>query len=134
MASLHKHKTSPYWYCSYRKPDGSWALRSTKQKGRRQADEVCRLWEKASHEALRGRLTEQAARKVIGEVYALTHDEPLDSATVKEFFEAWLTRKHLETAESTRQKYREVTTRFLAGSIETTDSCRNVTFAFARSR
>lgn len=113
VASLHRHKTSPYWYCSYRKPDGTWALRSTKQKNHKKAEETCWLWEKAARDADRGKLTEHAARRVINEIYAMAHEDQLVSASVKEYFEDWITRKKVETADGTVRKYQDVTTQFL---------------------
>src|SRR5580765_3965967 len=113
MASLHRHKTSPFWYCSYRKPDGNWALRSTKEKNRSKADEICTAWGKASRDAERGKLTEHAARKVINEIYALSHEETLATATTREYFTSWLARKEVETADGTFRKYKDVKTQFL---------------------
>lgn len=113
MSSLHRHKTSPFWYCSYRKPDGNWALKSTKEKNRQKADEICRAWGKAARDAERGKLTEHAARKVINEIYALAHEETLATATVKEYLDSWLARKSVETAPGTHKKYQDVATQFL---------------------
>jgi integrase len=112
MASLQHHKKSPYWYASFRKPDGTWALRSTKSKNRQKAVEICQTWEKAARDAERGRLTEHAARKVISEIYAIAHEEPLSQATVSEFFDSWLNRKQLENADGTFRKYKDVVTQF----------------------
>ena len=113
MASLQRHKTSPYWYCSYKMPDGSWALRSTKHTKRKEAEETCNLWEKAARDAEKGKLTERAARKVINEIYAMAHEEELVSATVKEFLEDWIAHKKVETADATVRKYQDITKQFL---------------------
>jgi integrase len=126
MASLHQHKKSPFWYCSYRKPDGAWALRSTKEKNRAKATEICTAWGKATRDAERGKLTEHAARKVINEIYALAHEETLASATTDEFFTSWLARKEVETATGTFRKYRDVKKQFLEflGEVKNQDISR----------
>jgi integrase len=71
------------------------------------------LWEKAAHKAERGKLTEHAARKVISEIYALSHDDILPNASAEEFLNAWVQRKEIETAAGTARKYRDVVTQFL---------------------
>ena len=98
MASIHKDSRgkSPYWYCAFTLPGGQRAFRSTKERDRRRAQDICRKWELATDEAQRGRLTESAARKVIADIYELANKERLPSSTVEAFFETWLAGKRNE--------------------------------------
>ena len=115
MASIHKDSRgkSPFWYCAFCLPDGRRTFRSTKETDRRRAQDICRKWELATDEAQRGRLTESAARKVIGDIYELANGNRLPSATVEAFLESWLAGKRDEIRDSSFQTYRDVVTSFL---------------------
>ena len=115
MASIHKDSRgkSPYWYCAFTLPGGQRAFRSTKERDRRRAQDICRKWELATDEAQRGRLTESAARKVIADIYELANKERLPSSTVEGFFETWLAGKRNEIQPSSYQTYVEVVAGFL---------------------
>jgi len=59
MGSLHKDPRgrSPYWYASYRLADGRWALKSTKQKEKKRAEQKLRAFEDIEEAARRGDAT-----------------------------------------------------------------------------
>ena len=115
MASIHKDPRgkSPFWYCAFTLPGGRRAFRSTKERDRRRAQDICRKWEVASQEANRGRLTESASRKVIADIYELANGERLPSSTVEAFFASWLAGKRDEIQGSSYQTYVEVVAGFL---------------------
>lgn len=71
------------------------------------------MWEKAARDAEKGKFTERAARKVINEIYAIVHEQQLASASVKQYFDDWIARKKVETADGTVRKYQDVTSQFL---------------------
>ncbi len=56
----------------------------------------------------RSRLTEEQARKVLADIYALSNKDALPSSTIKEYMESWLKRKELEAAEKTHLRYKTV--------------------------
>lgn len=106
MASIHKdpRRKSPFWYCSYRVPNGKRAFRSTKQKEREKALQFCRTLEYASHESKAGRLTESRAREFISEIVLHTTGEPLRFYTVEDWLRDWLTSKEVAKSEGTFYK------------------------------
>src|SRR4051794_23927747 len=101
MASVRKHPKSQYWFACITLPDGRQTQRSTKVTDRRKALKIAEKYEEPS----KRRLSEAQARKVIRDIYELQHNEPLDSATVADFFNTWLERKRIETAPNTFAKY-----------------------------
>ena len=116
VASLHKdpRNKKQFWLCSFTLPGGKRTFRSTKQTDRKKAERICFQWENAARTAESGRLTESAARRVIGDIYELANSERLPSATVESFFESWLATKAPETADSTARAYADTAERFLA--------------------
>src|SRR6266481_8716580 len=82
MPSLWKRKKSPYWVCCYTSADGQRLKKSTKQKDCDKAMEVCLSIERAERFAKSGTLTEQAAKKIIGEIVERTTGEALHHYTV----------------------------------------------------
>ena len=116
MASLHKdpRNKKQFWQCAFTLPGGKRTIRSTKQKARKKAERICFEWEQAAQTAESGRLTESAARRVIGDIYELANGSRLPAATVEAFFESWLAKKTPETAPATARAYADTSARFLA--------------------
>ena len=117
MASLHKDPRgrSPYWYCAYTLASGRRCFKSTKKVNRKEAQEVCRGWEKAAQLAGRGELTEVQARKILNEILESAGEGPIRTKTVREFFTYWLEGKKLSVAEDTYFHYRTAVVAFLDG-------------------
>ena len=67
---------------------------------------IANNYEDASRAASNGRLTESQARRVIGDIFAIAHNDILPTATIKGFLEAWLKRKELEADERTHERAR----------------------------
>ena len=120
MASLHKDSRgrSPFWYCSYKTPDGVWHLRSTKSTDRKQAEEICRSMSQAAALGRTKKLTPEAARDVIAravaDVFLASNDETLPSTTVRSWCSQWLESKKIEATPSTVARYAGILERFYA--------------------
>ena len=123
MASIHKdpRNKSPYWYCAYTLPDGRRAYRSTKQRDRKKASDICRALEKASEKARANELTEVQVRKLLDEVLESVGQQPLQSESVRSFFTNWLSGKQLAITKGTHTHYKKVLGRFLEGLGERAD-------------
>ena len=79
MASLHRDPRgrSPFWYCAYTLANGRRCFKSTKQRERKKAQEVCRGWERAAEAAGRGDLTQIQARKILDEILDSVSEGPI---------------------------------------------------------
>jgi integrase len=117
MASIHKdpRNKSPFWYCAYTLPDGRRAFRSTKQRDRKKASDICRMLEKASEKARAGELSEVQVRKLLDEVLESVGQPPMQSESVRSFFANWLSGKQLAITKGTHTHYKKVLERFLEG-------------------
>jgi integrase len=113
MASIHKRKKSPYWFCAYVLPDGKRAFRSTKQTERKKAWEICRTLDKASLMARQGELTEIQMRKLLDGVLESTGAAPSRTDTVRSFVTSWLDGKALSVTPGTHRHYQTVLEAFL---------------------
>jgi integrase len=115
MASLHKDPRgkSPFWYCAYTLPDGRRTLRSTKQRDRKKAAEICRALEKASAKAREGELTEAWVRKLLEDVLESVGQAPIRTETVRSFFATWLEGKKLSTKPTVHHLYERIVGKFL---------------------
>src|SRR2546423_6065890 len=116
MASLTKDSRarSPYWFCCYTTATGQRLKKSTKQKDRKKAWEVCLATENAEGHARNGTLTEQTAKKIIGEILERTTGETLQSFKTRDWFDHWLDIKNQVRAGKTTIRYRQVVRDFLA--------------------
>ena len=131
MASVHRQKGKPNWFCSYSIWDADsnrWrrVFRSTKTNNKRQAREIARTWQKAARKARVGSLNADSARAIIAEgvsgVLLATNAESLPSASIKSWCQSWLQAKTIEISESSLARYRQVIERFVAFLGET--KCR----------
>jgi len=122
MASIHRQKGKPNWFCSFSiwNPDANrWrrVFRSTKTNNKRQAREIARAWQKAARKARTGQLTAEGARAIIAEgvsdVLLAISAESLPSASIKAWCQSWLQAKSVEIAESSLARYRQLIQSFI---------------------
>jgi integrase len=135
MPSLRKDSRgrSPFWICCYTSATGQRLQKSTKItikpfKGEKRKDgspktvadkraealEVCLATERAENHAKNGTLTEQQAKKIIGEILERTTGEPLRSYKVHDWLDHWLDMKEQVRAGKTMDRYRQVIRDFIA--------------------
>ena len=116
MPSLTKDSRgrSPFWICCYTSADGQRLKKSTKQTDKVKALDVCLGIERAERLAKTGTLTEQAAKKIIGEILERTTGEPLHDHKAGEWLEQWLAGKEQVRAGKTGARYRQVMRDFTA--------------------
>jgi integrase len=113
MPSIFKRPNSPFWFCSYRSPDGRWLKKSTKQRTRAQALAVCVEMDKASRLATDKNLTAVQARKILAEMVEFSTGEKLTSYTADSWIAEWLKNKAGGASEGTLVRYKQVTRDFL---------------------
>jgi integrase len=132
MPSLWKREKSPYWICCYTSADGQRLKKSTKTtvrpfKGEKNKDgspktvtdkrneawEFCLSIERAERSAKNGTLTEQTAKKIIGEIVERSTGEPLHNESVSEWFDEWLEGKAQTKSAATTERYKQVKQDFL---------------------
>jgi integrase len=135
MPSLRKdsRRRSPFWICCYTSATGQRLQKSTKItvkpfKGEKRKDgssktvadkraealEVCLAIERAENHAKNGTLTEQQAKKIIGEILERTTGEPLRNYKVRDWLAHWLDMKDQVRAGKTMDRYRQVIRDFVA--------------------
>jgi integrase len=135
MASLttDSRARSPYWICCYTSATGQRLKKSTKIrikpiKGEKREDgsaktaadkraegwEACLAIERAENLAKNGTLTEQAAKKIIGEILERTTGEPLHNYKARDWLGHWLEMKEQVRAAKTMDRYRQVIRDFIA--------------------
>ena len=124
---------SPFWICCYTSAGGQRLKKSTKiaikpVKGEKRRDgspktvadkraeawEVCLGIERAESHAKNGTLTEQQAKKIIGEILERTTGEPLHSYKVRDWLNHWLDMKEPVRSRKTMDRYRQVIRDFTA--------------------
>jgi integrase len=124
---------SPFWICCYTSATGRRLKKSTKVrikplKGekrkdgspktvadkRREALEVCLGIERAESLAKNGSLTEQQAKKIIGEILERTTDEPLRNYKINDWLTNWLDMKSQVRSGKTMDRYCQVIRDFTA--------------------
>lgn len=116
MASIHRQKKRPYWFCSFFDGEGKQRFRSTGTADKSKAKTICDAWGKAAKEARTGILTEARARKLVEDTVADIFDGTggtYNRQTVREFFDGWLAEKDGKVAAGTFRRYDEVVRGFL---------------------
>jgi integrase len=115
VASLTKdsRKRSPYWICCYSSADGRQLKVSTKKKDRKQAWQFCLSIEHASQLAKDRLLTEQRAKKIIGEILERSTGGTLRNDTAEQWLTHWLDVKDRVRSRQTMLVYRQVIRNFL---------------------
>ena len=116
MASVHRYPRgkSPYWYCAFTLPNGKRCYRSTKQRKRGKALEICLSWERLTKDAKNGELTESQVRKVAAAIYEQVADMGMRFPRAAEYLYGWLGRVELQKPQSTYKRYCKVTEGFLS--------------------
>jgi integrase len=135
MPSITKdsRERSPYWICCYTSANGQRLKKSTKVrikplKGEKRKDgsakttadkrseawEVCLAFDRAEGHAKNGTLTEQTAKKIIGEILERTSGEKLHDHTAGDWFDEWCAGKADTKSAATAERYRQVAREFLA--------------------
>lgn len=121
MASIHKALGKPFYFCAFSTWDtegNRWKRRfkSTGTADKKEAQEVCRTWEKAAKAGRNGRLTPDNAREIIArgvaDVFTAANREHLPSRSVRDWCAAWLDAKRLESAVTTASRYEGIIARF----------------------
>jgi len=93
-----------------KRKDGSPKTASDK---RAEAEEVCRSTQYAENKAKEGTLTEQAARKIIGEILERTTGEALHNYKARDWLAHWLDMKEKVRSGKTMDRYRQVIRDFI---------------------
>ena len=114
MATIHKRDESPFWVCCFTAADGRRLKKSTKQKDRAKALEICLALERAEDMARKGTLTETRTRALLAEVLERTTGETLTFHTVEGFLRDWLAGKEVSRAANTFRNYSQTVKAFLA--------------------
>lgn len=117
MASLHKDPRgkSPFWYCAFSLPDGRRTFRSTKERDRKKAFDICCEWERASGQGRDGAFTEAQARKVLNVILENTGQSPMQTETICSHFTHWISGKELAKKPRTVERYKIVVEKFIEG-------------------
>jgi integrase len=117
MASIHRDPRgkSPYWYCAYTLPNGRRVFRSTKQRDRKKAFDICRALEKAAEKARSGELSEIQVRRLLDEILESVGQEAVQVQSARSFFEDWLSAKKPDVSHNTFTRYQKVVGKFLQG-------------------
>ena len=114
MASVHKQKGKPHWFCSYSTWDAEQSrmvrhFKSTKMTNKQAALEVCRAMEKTAKIGRTGKLTPETAREIVSaavaDIFTAVNAETMPSATVKAWCRQWLDAKEIEAESSTVTRY-----------------------------
>jgi integrase len=114
MSSLWKREHSPYWFCCYTAADGRRLKKSTKQRDRKRALEICLALERAEDMARKGTLTETRTRELIGEVLERTTGCVLPFHTAEGWLRHWLGGKERSKSKRTHTTYAHVIATFIA--------------------
>ena len=99
---------SPYWICCYRRADGRWLKKTTKQTDKTKALKFCVAIQRAADKDRAGALTESAARAIISEILEQTTGKPIQQWTVRKWLAHWLEIKERVASPKTVAKYRQV--------------------------
>src|SRR5260221_1642132 len=115
MSSLIKDSKnrSPFWYCCYTSPDGRRIKKSTKQRDREKAKEVCRAFVDAERDIASKSVTEKQLRKVINDTLVRLGERKLNDPSIKEQLDTWIESKRGAVADSTIIAYEQARDLFL---------------------
>ena len=125
-----KGQVSPFWACKFMDASGRVVMRSTKQKGQRDALKVAMAWEDAAKKARAGELTQAASVKVLRELMEQTGTGSLKTPGIGETLDGYLTAcATLGKAKGTLTRYKPIFTRFKAylGEVRTRASVASLT-------
>jgi integrase len=123
MASVHKQKGKPFWFCSYSTysaENSKWQrhFKSTKLTNKKAAWEVCRAWEQTAKVGRAGKLTPETAREIVArgvaDIFTAVNSETMPNASLRAWCRQWLDAKLIEAEPSTVQRYTYAVDQFLA--------------------
>ncbi len=116
MASLVKDSDnrSPYWYACYTDATGRRLKKSTGQKIKAKALEVCRGMERAETLAREGVLTEVRTRELLSNVLERVTGGGLRVFTVRQWLEHFVKQKRKSRSDKTAVRHEQMTTEFVA--------------------
>ncbi len=116
MASLVKdsENRSPYWYACYTDATGRRLKKSTGQKIKAKALEVCRSMERAETLAREGVLTEVRTRALLSNVLERVTGVGLRLFTVRQWLEHFVKQKRKSRSDKTAVRHEQMTTEFVA--------------------
>ena len=115
MASIHRdpRAKSPYFYVSYRTPDGKQHFRSTKETDRTKAEAVAAAVDESLGKAKVGAFTETAARSILSDLYQQINGQTLQFTTIAAWFGKCLQRVQKTRGKTTHLRYKAVANDFL---------------------
>jgi integrase len=115
MASIHKDPRgkSPYWYVSYRTPDGKQRFRSTKETDRSKAEAFMAAIKISIGKSKIGAFTSTAARSIMSDLFKEINGEALHFVSIKEWFYECLGKVAKMRGKTTHSRYKSVTLNFL---------------------
>ena len=115
MASIHKQKGKPFWFCSYSTwsaETSNWKrhFKSTKMTDKKAAQEVCRAWEQtAKIGRVKDKLTPEVAREIVArgvaDIFTAVNSETMPSASMRAWCRQWLDAKQIEAEPATTVRY-----------------------------
>ena len=111
MATLWKIKGSKkgFWYAQFTNERGERVNRATKQTDRKKAQRVADGFEDAALKARHGELTQEAGMKAVSRMMEATGAGKLESKTIKEAFEGWITgREERNRSAASIKRYRSI--------------------------
>ena len=109
MASIHKQPGKPNYFASFTTADGKRVFRSTGTGNRRQAKQICTLWDQAARESRNGHLNVDRARELlergIADIFRAGSGEAMPDSTLGSWIDRWIESKKLETTPATFVRY-----------------------------
>jgi hypothetical protein len=99
----------------YTRADGRRIHRSTHQRDRKKALDICRALERADEKARAGELTEALVRKLFNEVMGGVGEDPVRAVSVRAFAATWLGYKQPAVRPGVLRLYRRALERFCNG-------------------
>ena len=113
MASIHHIQKSPFWFVSYRTPDGKQHFKSTKATDRTKAEAYAAAIEASLGKAKVGAFTETVARSIMADLFQEINGKKLQFVTIKAWFDACLARVEKQRGPTTHKRYQAVIEDFL---------------------
>jgi integrase len=121
MASIHRQKGKPHWFCSYSTGTGldrKRHFKSTKTADKKAALEICRTWERTAKIGGAGKLTPETAREIVArgvaDIFTAVNSETMPNASVRTWCRQWLDAKQIEAEPSTVARYEGIIEQFTA--------------------
>jgi integrase len=113
MASIHRRHKSKYWQCEFCDASGKWRRVSTRLENKAAATKWCLAMQAAADRIRGGSATEQQMRRLISEQMKAITGKGLAEATVRSWFNQWLTAKQGTVSDATYERYKQALEAFL---------------------